>query len=154
MARSARKLPSPRAAIAEVAQRQFPAETSIRVIIVCDPLKATLVGQLIPQVTSWVEEGNREERDWASDIVCQQVEKLHKAGLSASYLVKEGDPRRVLLDEAEEWQATTILVGARGLTAVDRFLLGSVSASVAQRADCTVEIVRSPRSNNRQKSDS
>jgi nucleotide-binding universal stress UspA family protein len=56
--------------------------------------------------------------------------------------VKEGDPRRILIDEAEEWQATSIFLGARGLAAIDRFLLGSVTADVAQRAECAVEVVR------------
>ena len=130
------------AAINEVASRHFPAETEVRLVIVCDPLRPTLVGQLIPKVKKWVEEGNREEAEWAKDVVRQQAEKVKKAGFLTSYAVKEGDPRRVLVDEAEDWQATTVVVGARGLTAIDRFLLGSVSAAVAQRADCSVEIVR------------
>ena len=130
------------AAIEEVASRHFPAETEARLIIVCDPLKPSLVGKLIPKVKKWVEEGNREEVEWAKDVVRQQAEKLQKAGFLTSYAVKEGDPRRVLVDEAADWQATTVMVGARGLTAVDRFLLGSVSAAVAQRAECSVEIVR------------
>jgi nucleotide-binding universal stress UspA family protein len=130
------------AAVEEVLRRQFPSGTQARLIIACDPLKPSLIGYLMPKVVQWVDESNRGEREWARDIVRQQAEKLKKAGLVLSYEVKEGDPRRILIDEAEEWQATTIFLGARGLAAIDRFLLGSVSADVAQRAECAVEVVR------------
>ena len=110
--------------------------------MVCDPLKLSLAGYLLPKVVECVDESNREERDWAKTTLGQQAERLHKAGLLASYAVKEGDPRHVLVYEAEEWGATTIFVGARGLTKFDRFLLGSVSAAVTARAHCSVEVVR------------
>jgi nucleotide-binding universal stress UspA family protein len=56
--------------------------------------------------------------------------------------MKEGDPKHVLLDEAEQWGADCLFVGARGLSRIERFLLGSVSAAVAARAQCSVEVVR------------
>jgi len=71
---------------------------------------------------------------------------LRTRGLTVSSVIKEGDPKHVLLDEAERWGADCIFVGARGLSRVERFLLGSVSAAVAARAHCSVEIVRPDRS--------
>ncbi len=130
------------AAVEEVLHRQFPAGTQVRLIIACDPLKPSLAGYLLPKVVQCVDESNKGEHEWAKDVLRQQAEKLKKAGLVLSYEVKEGDPRRILLDEAEEWAATTVFLGARGLAAIDRFLLGSVSAAVAQRTECTVEVVR------------
>lgn len=131
-------------AVDEAASRVFPAETEVRLVMVSDPLKPSLVGRFIPKVAEWVEESNAEERDWSRDVLDQQAEKLKKVGLQVSRVIREGDPRRVLVDEAEDWNATTIFIGARGLTGIDRFLLGSVSAAVAQRAECSVEIVRRP----------
>lgn len=130
------------AAIKTVVARQFPAETKARVVIVTDPLKPSLVGNLIPKVNQWVNESNQEEGHWARDTARQQAEVLARVGLQTSYVVREGDPRREVICEAEDWGATTIFVGARGLNAIDRFLLGSVSAAIAQRAECSVEIVR------------
>jgi nucleotide-binding universal stress UspA family protein len=72
------------------------------------------------------------------------AEKLRATGLLASAIAREGDPRRVLLDEAANWQADSIFVGARGLRRIERFLLGSVSAGVAAQANCSVEVVRTP----------
>ena len=37
----------------------------------------------------------------------------------------------MLLDEAEQWEADGLFLGARGLSRVERFLLGSVSAAAA-----------------------
>ena len=58
----------------------------------------------------------------------------------------DGAPRsgavRVIIREAERWSADCIFVGAKGQSAIERFLLGSVSASVAARAPCSVEVVR------------
>jgi len=59
-----------------------------------------------------------------------------------STLVVDGDPKALLPREAERWQADSIFVGARGVRGVERFLLGSVSAAVAARAPCSVEVVR------------
>jgi nucleotide-binding universal stress UspA family protein len=83
-----------------------------------------------------------DEQVSADKIVAAAAEKLRGSGLSVSTRVRYGDPKRVLVDEAEEWEADSIFVGARGLRAVERFLLGSVSTTVAARAHCSVEVIR------------
>ncbi|MBO0799053.1 MAG: universal stress protein, partial [Blastocatellia bacterium] len=50
--------------------------------------------------------------------------------------------KRLLVSEAESWGADCVFVGARGLGRAGRFLIGSVSSSVAARAHCSVEVVR------------
>jgi nucleotide-binding universal stress UspA family protein len=57
-------------------------------------------------------------------------------------LVIEGDPRVGIVHVAEERRADMIVVGARGLGAVKRFLVGSTSLAVARYAPCPVAIVR------------
>ena len=56
--------------------------------------------------------------------------------------VMEGGVRELLLQTAEEWKADLIVLGARGLSGVERALLGSVSLSVAREAPCAVMIVK------------
>jgi nucleotide-binding universal stress UspA family protein len=66
--------------------------------------------------------------------------------LKVSTEILEGDPRRDLAKAAEEWSADCIFVGSVGFNSrFERFLLGSVSATVAARAHCSVEVVRQPR---------
>ncbi len=56
--------------------------------------------------------------------------------------VEEGDAKHVLIAEAARWKADCIFVGTAGHSRLGRFLLGSVSATVAARAACSVELVR------------
>jgi nucleotide-binding universal stress UspA family protein len=80
----------------------------------------------------------------AQGIADLSAEKLRAAGLVVTAIAIEGDPKRVLLDEAEKRQADCIFVGARGLRRIKRLLLGSVSGGVAAQANCSVEVVRTP----------
>ena len=52
------------------------------------------------------------------------------------------DAYHVLVSEAEEWEADSVFVGSTGLSRLERFILGSVSAAVAPRVSCSVEVVR------------
>ena len=74
-----------------------------------------------------------------------QTEKLRAVGLLASGVVREGDPTHILLEEAEKWDADSIFVGTKGMHGFQHFLHGSVSAAVAARASCSVEVVRPDR---------
>lgn len=68
--------------------------------------------------------------------------KLRAAGLEVTPLVTEKDPKHFLIREAKRWDADCIFLGAKGHRFLERFLLGSVSSSVAARAACSVEVVR------------
>lgn len=74
--------------------------------------------------------------------IVRTKEKFAHTGLSVSSLVKPGDPKEMLCIEAENWKGDCIFVGAKSRSRLDGFLLGSVSAAVAARAYCSVEVVR------------
>jgi nucleotide-binding universal stress UspA family protein len=95
-----------------------------------------------PPVEEWTTAGDADEQAWVPKMVDAMAEPLWNRGLIVSSVIKEGDPKQILLDEAEHWGADCLFVGARGLSRIERFLLGSVSAAVATRAHCSVEVVR------------
>lgn len=70
------------------------------------------------------------------------------AGECAGYSYKittellHGDPAFAILDAAARHEAQIILIGSRGVKAIKRFLLGSVSEKVLVHAPCSVLIVR------------
>jgi nucleotide-binding universal stress UspA family protein len=70
------------------------------------------------------------------------AEKLRAAGLSVTEHVRDGDPAHALVREAGEWDADSVFVGTRGVHGFQHLLHGSVSAAVAARARCSVEVVR------------
>jgi len=69
-------------------------------------------------------------------------EALRRSGLSVTTSLLTGDAKRTLLAEAERHDVDCIFLGAKGHSRIDRLLLGSVSATVAARAYCSVEVVR------------
>ena len=73
-------------------------------------------------------------------------ERLQAAGLVASEVNRDGDPATVLVREAENWGADTVFVGTRNVHGFQHLLHGSVSAAVAARAHCSVEVVRAKKS--------
>jgi nucleotide-binding universal stress UspA family protein len=79
---------------------------------------------------------------WVRNMVESASDVLRRAGLHASGIVKQGSPKKVLVDEADLLDVDCIFIGARGLGAVGRFMLGSVSMAVTARAHCSVEVVR------------
>lgn len=54
----------------------------------------------------------------------------------------QGDPAFAILDAAMRQETQMIILGARGLTAIKRFLLGSVCHKVLVHARCSVLVVR------------
>ena len=67
---------------------------------------------------------------------------LAEGGFKVSSVIREGDPRLEIAREAKRFKATCLFVGNRGLGAVGRVLLGSVSSHLAEYAPCTVEVDR------------
>ena len=135
--------PGSEAAVKAVAARRWPVGSEAHVIIVEDPLVPTLIGHLIPNVSKWIEESNKGEVEWMQKLAEQVTEQLRTAELNVSSVVLNGDPKRVLVEEAEKWGADSIFVGSVGFSnRFARFMLGSVSAAVAARAHCSVEVVR------------
>ena len=128
------------AAVREVASRVWPPKSEVRLIVVDDPLVMPFVGDLIPPVPEGLSE---EERAWAKGILAKSAAILHPAEIKVTSQLREGDPKHELVKTAEEWGADCIFVGSTGFSnRLERFVLGSVSAAVAARAHCSVEVIR------------
>src|SRR5688572_403085 len=91
---------------------------------------------------AWPSERRGSEGARASQIAQRVANELRRPGLSAVPSAREGDPKQVLLREAERFDTDCIFVGAKGHSRVERFLIGSVSSAVVARARCSVEVVR------------
>lgn len=75
-------------------------------------------------------------------LVEQSVRKLVKAGFTAEPVCQLGKPAEEIMKVASKHQADLIVMGAKGLGAIARFLLGSVSTRVVQHSSCSVLVVR------------
>jgi nucleotide-binding universal stress UspA family protein len=84
----------------------------------------------------------KEWHDQGEILVRRVVERLREAGFTATPSLVEGDARERILEAAKAWKPDVILLGSHGWRGLDRFLLGSVSDTIARHAPCSVEIVR------------
>jgi nucleotide-binding universal stress UspA family protein len=75
-------------------------------------------------------------------LVKQDVQDLSKAGFTTQSVCVVGNPAEEILDVAAVQHADLIVLGAKGISGIDRFLLGSVSTRVVQHAKCAVLVVR------------
>jgi nucleotide-binding universal stress UspA family protein len=96
-----------------------------------------------------------DQPDWVTTERQIRVHEAHEAideackllGAWAASRLAEGDAREEIVAAAIDWAADLIVLGARGLSAVKEFLLGSVSLGVARHAPCPVLVCKgSPRS--------
>lgn len=130
-------------AVRAVAARMWPHGSEVMVVLVDDPLPPDFLGKLIPALAETIEEDRREEEAWVKGIIERSRALLSKTGVKAECVVRQGDPKQELCKAAEEWGADCIFVGSAGFSnRFERFVLGSVSAGVAARAHCSVEVVR------------
>jgi nucleotide-binding universal stress UspA family protein len=130
------------AAVEAAGARSWPVGSEIRLVTVADlRLAVALIdaGLTADEANTKAHGGSPVER-----VIRAAGDRLRSSGLGVTTVVLEGDPKHMLLREAEQWGADCIILGAQGHSRLQRFLLGSVSASVAARAGCTVEVVRPP----------
>lgn len=128
------------AAAQSVAERPWPEATEIKVVSVVD----TVAPAIEPwYVTSGMMQGLREQAtERAQETIKSTSRILSGAGLKTSEEALVGNPKPLIVEAAESWNADLIVVGSHGRRGVNRLLLGSVSEAVAMHAHCSVEIIR------------
>jgi nucleotide-binding universal stress UspA family protein len=129
-----------RAAVRTVASRTWPEKSAIRVLAVLAPTISD--SPLLPWTPEQVARREADAHGWMQKQAEAAVEELRSSGLAATFAIAAGDPKQVLLDEADGWGADCLFIGARGFNRLARFTLGSVATAVASRAHCSAEVVR------------
>lgn len=84
----------------------------------------------------------KELMEEAESIIAKGIEKFKDSGIPYTAKILTGDPADVICREAEENGIELIVMGSRGLNAVSRFVLGSVSSRVLTHGCCPILIVR------------
>jgi len=139
--------PGAQEAVNTVAARGWTPGSEVRVVVAEDVLIGNSVYTLIPPVKEFLDEVNRSERTEAERVAEEAVKQLRSEldgkNITVSSAVLTGNPKQVIVRHAKEFGADCIFTGATGFSnPIDRFLVGSVSAAVAARAECSVEVIR------------
>jgi len=143
--------PGSRAAVRAAGRRNWTAGSELRIVVADDAMTGSPIWLLIPPVRDFVEEARAEERTQSEQMALEAAKELrdtlNNERITVSSVVETGDPKSVLVKHAEEFGADCIFTGATGFsTRLERWVLGSVSAAVAARAHCSVEVVRARKS--------
>lgn len=130
------------AALQAVAARPWPEGTEIRVI--CVPEVPVLAGAYPYYPPELVLEVAATNDAHAREAVQKGASILRKAGLYVMEEVLEPreSPVRAVMGMADLWNADLIVLGSHGRRGFNRYVMGSVSESVALHAHCSVEVVR------------
>ena len=125
-----------------VAMRTWPIAAKFRVVTVIDPRMQTAVAWPGIYADQWVQPHDKTAQDWVGRMLEHSATKLVEAGLKVETDIFDGEPKKVIVREAESWGADCIFLGGRGLHHGDRLILGTTASAVAMRFHCSVEIVR------------
>jgi nucleotide-binding universal stress UspA family protein len=131
-----------KAAVRAASVRCWPEGSQFLLLSVIDRKKSTFIERLQPETLRWFMEKAEDERDIFGRMLELQAKPLRDCGYKVTCKVRMGDAKRVLIDEAESWNAGSIFIGVRGLTHMKRLFVGGVSNAVAARAHCAVEVIR------------
>lgn len=126
------------AAVEAIAARSWPRGSAVRILHADFDVSPVAADHLLVAIASWI----AEERTRIAAAVERARQILVAAGLTVEVIVRPGDAKSLLLEEAENWPAEAIFLGAKDLSRTGRLRLGSVSSAIAARAHCSVEIVR------------
>jgi nucleotide-binding universal stress UspA family protein len=99
------------------------------------PIHVSVIHVMLHAKYPEIEEANR-------TVIERTVQKLIKAGFTADPVCRLGKPSEEIMKAAATQHADLIVMGAKGLGAIARFLLGSVSTQVVQQANRSVLVVR------------
>ena len=131
------------AAVQAVIAQAHSKDTEVRVLHIVEP-PSLLVGREMGGYDPALEAVWDEEKKQAQTLVAKTAETLRTHGMKVTTAVQQGDPKSMIIDVSEEWNADLIVIGSHGRKALDRFLMGSVSEAIARHAHCSVQIVRIP----------
>jgi len=130
-----------------VADYPWPEGSTFRVLsaeelmVVGNQLEASSLAAVYP--ASQLDLLATQAHDRAKSAAEEAGEILSRAGRHAfDSTTPLGDPRSLIVETAREWAADLIVLGSHGRRGLDRFLMGSVSESVAIHAPCSVRVVR------------
>ncbi len=114
-------------------------EREFHFLVALDPHKG--LGLRADEVVNY--EYAQEVQELAQERISTALNNLKRAGeVTLLIHVRIGDPKKLILELAEEIGASLIILGSHGRTGVKRLVMGSVSEKVVREAQCPVTVAR------------
>ncbi len=81
-------------------------------------------------------------RKYAKDVMQKAQKITDQEGIKSRIITKEGNIADEIVKYSKQHNIDLIIVGSKGLGAVIKFLLGSISSKIANHALCSVLIIK------------
>lgn len=81
-------------------------------------------------------------KKYAQDTILRAQRLAKSQGIEPNVIIKEGNISEQIIQYSKKSRTDLIVVGSKGLGAVLRFMLGSVSTKIANHSLCSVLIVK------------
>lgn len=133
--------PNSASAIESVAARSWPSDTTVRVLSAV-PILIEPDTSIRPDEENPLPQTMKEMTRKAEDLASQAADSLRAKGLSAEPVVREGDASSAIVEEARQWPADLIVVGAGERSDPEGKPSSRLARSVQAYAPCPVEAVR------------
>jgi nucleotide-binding universal stress UspA family protein len=135
-----------RAAVEYFAALPLPAGLRVRLVGVVEPLRypSSAPGFVGATLRAAMQDLENESRQRLEAAIAPLAAMLRSRVRVVDTTTPTGPPPATIVHEAEVNDSDLIVVGARGLGALERVALGSVSESVLRHAPCPVLVVRPP----------
>ena len=107
-----------------------------------------IVVHVVPADYGWLQIGRDESRELDRSLQRQAADRLRAfadenvGDVPADLEVRIGQPAEEIIVAARDSKSDSIMLSTRGLTGLDRYLIGSVAHRVAQLAPCPVVLLR------------
>lgn len=135
--------PGAERAIRAVGTRVWPEGTEVRIVAVDDRVSPIRIAHILPTAAAAIRGRNEEAAAEARRAAEWAESELRAIALQVSVALVKGEPQSTLMEEAFEWEADSIFVGAYGLDHLgEESGLGSVATGLVTKAPCSVEVVR------------
>ena len=135
-----------RKAVELVARLAVPDAGAVTLIAVVEPVRPVSVGLLPSSIRGTIGRElaalEAERTQHAQRELDRAARRLKRAGWSVEAEVRTGTPLIELVGAAQDFRTDVLVLGARGVSGLERLLLGSVAEGALHRAPMSVLIVR------------
>jgi len=119
---------------------RLPSQTGVTVLTVVP--EHTFLGGITLRKIRGASEKKEAQQQKALELLQQSVQALSTSKLKVDNIVRWGDPADEILKVANELAVSLVIIGAKGLTDLLTFRLGSVTLAVMKHAKASVLLVR------------
>jgi nucleotide-binding universal stress UspA family protein len=125
---------------------EFPLPENTRVTLITvvdrDVFELEAAKQLGEQELQILHDTEGAVKDEGRQLLEREAKQLRALGIETVLELRIGDPAEEILHAAQELSADLVVVGSKGMTSIERFLIGSVSDRILKHAPCSVLIAR------------